>query len=322
MWYRNACTINTERVWRTIDDMARCILIESKLNEPWWQSARETAEYIYNRVVSASNEPPPFTQFYGTRDSLSHLRIFGSKCYVNIPLQLRTADHSAIAQEGILIGYGPRHILSYKIYVPSLNILLITNDCVFQEYDENGEPYEQLQNNNIPVTVDPIPRDINDYKYLIGTLHWDQGDHLLYITKKVATDENNNIIAIRKCIGKNNKEIGKMLYNDPIMIADIVKMTKEYQEWVKKRTSSVLHPRVFENLNGIPSEVFSMSLNNDVSKKRKFPASFDQGGEADAVKGMRFLNLVSQATINYLTLPHLITPDQTLSPNITLTSSV
>ena len=74
-----------ERLWRTIDDMSRCMLIESKLDEEWWEYARETAGYIYNRVVSGHNEVPPYTQLYGTRNSLSHLRIFGCKAYPNIP---------------------------------------------------------------------------------------------------------------------------------------------------------------------------------------------------------------------------------------------
>ena len=36
-----------ERSWRTIDDMSRCMLIESKLDEQWWEHARDTAGYIY-----------------------------------------------------------------------------------------------------------------------------------------------------------------------------------------------------------------------------------------------------------------------------------
>ena len=82
-----------ERIWRTIDDMARCMLIERKLDEEWWEAARDTAAYIYNRVVNGHNDVPPFTQLYGTRDSLSHLRIFGSRAYPNIPLHLRLSDH-------------------------------------------------------------------------------------------------------------------------------------------------------------------------------------------------------------------------------------
>ena len=120
-----------ERVWRTIDDMSRCMLIESKLDENWWEHARETAGYIYNRVVNAQNEVPPYTQMYGTRESLSHLRIFGSRAYPNIPLQLRLSDHQDVAYEGILVGYSPGHLLSYKIYVPKLNLLIITAYVTF-----------------------------------------------------------------------------------------------------------------------------------------------------------------------------------------------
>ena len=134
------------------------------MDETWWESARDTSGYIYNRVVTSTNEPPPYSLFYGSRDSLSHLRIFGSKAYVNIPLQLRNSDHSPISNEGILVGYGDQHLKSYKIYIPSLNIMWITNDVIFQEYDENGVPYEQIKD-GVVTPIDPIRREISEFKY-------------------------------------------------------------------------------------------------------------------------------------------------------------
>ena len=48
----------------TIDDIARCMLIQSKLDEEWWETAWDTAGCLYNRVVNGHNEVPPFTQLY------------------------------------------------------------------------------------------------------------------------------------------------------------------------------------------------------------------------------------------------------------------
>ena len=63
---------------KKIKRKSRCMLIESKLEKVWWKHARDTAYYIYNKVVNSQNEIPPFTQMCGTRESLSHLRIFDS----------------------------------------------------------------------------------------------------------------------------------------------------------------------------------------------------------------------------------------------------
>ena len=45
-----------------INDMSRCILIESKLDKNWREHARETAVCIYNRVMNAQDEVPHYTQ--------------------------------------------------------------------------------------------------------------------------------------------------------------------------------------------------------------------------------------------------------------------
>ena len=294
--------------------MARCLLIESKLDETWWESARDTSGYIYNRVVTSTNEPPPYSLFYGSRDSLSHLRIFGSKAYVNIPLQLRNSDHSPISNEGILVGYGDQHLKSYKIYIPSLNIMWITNDVIFQEYDENGVPYKQIKD-GVVTPIDPIRREISEFKYLIGTLHRDDEDGLIYITKQIKKNSNNEIYVIRQVMGNNNKPIGKLLHNDPIQVSTIVKLTNDYKNEVENSTRGVLNPKIFEDLNGIPSEVF---YTTSLSKKRKLPTTSVQDVNVDAVKAMRFLNQVSVKTINCL--PFLTFPDPK-SPDISSSSS-
>ena len=36
------------------------------------------------------------------------------------------------------------HILSYKIYIQSLNLLAITGDVTFQEYDVDGKSYKNI----------------------------------------------------------------------------------------------------------------------------------------------------------------------------------
>ena len=44
--------------------------------------------------------------------------------------------------EGILIGFSVDRLLSYKVYLPKLNHLLITADKTFQEYDDDEKSYD------------------------------------------------------------------------------------------------------------------------------------------------------------------------------------
>ena len=116
---------------------------------------------------------PPFTQLYGTRISLPNLRIFGCRAYPNIPLKLRKSDRQDVAYEGILVEYNGDHLLSYKIYVPELNLLLITSDVNFLEHDEDGQPYNNISRLK-PLKFESKVRDVSDFLYLKGSMHWSQ----------------------------------------------------------------------------------------------------------------------------------------------------
>ena len=45
-----------ERVWRTIGESAIDMLLTANLSEPYWEEARKTACYLYNRAPSAHCE--------------------------------------------------------------------------------------------------------------------------------------------------------------------------------------------------------------------------------------------------------------------------
>jgi hypothetical protein len=50
-----------ERVWRTLGEMATCMLTEAKLSEVFWEEARRYAVFIYNRLPPARKPPAGVT---------------------------------------------------------------------------------------------------------------------------------------------------------------------------------------------------------------------------------------------------------------------
>ena len=162
--------------------------------------------------------------------------------------------------------------------MPKLNLLIITADVAFQEYDENGKPYEQIIDGKL-LKFESKARDLSDFLYLKGSMHRDPEDGLLYVTKRVTIDKENNIIGIRKVITETGKEIGKLLYNDPIMIRDIEEMTTTYKNEMVKMAKKVLKPSVYddtrhilENLRAIPEPGGSLSVSYYAVKRRQTPA--------------------------------------------------
>lgn len=67
-----------ERQWRTLFEMARCLLLEKNVPKMLWPYAVQTAAHIRNRCY---NKSTPYFSMTGKKPNLSKMWIFGSECY-------------------------------------------------------------------------------------------------------------------------------------------------------------------------------------------------------------------------------------------------
>ena len=66
-----------ERKNRTLEDMARTMLLASKLPQFYWAQAVDTACYIINRaMLRPILEKTPYELIKGRSPNLAHLRVF------------------------------------------------------------------------------------------------------------------------------------------------------------------------------------------------------------------------------------------------------
>jgi histone deacetylase 1/2 len=72
-----------ERYNGTIQNIARSLLLESKLANTFWPYAFSCASYLRN-MLPTSEGPTPHTLFFGVKPNVSLLRVFGSTCYVTL----------------------------------------------------------------------------------------------------------------------------------------------------------------------------------------------------------------------------------------------
>ena len=96
-----------ERVWRTIGESAIAMLLTANLSEPYWEEARKTACYLYNRAPSAHCErdsTSPFEKYFGVKPHVNNLRVFGSICYPT-NLVRDKGNHDPKAFKGVFVGY-------------------------------------------------------------------------------------------------------------------------------------------------------------------------------------------------------------------------
>jgi len=95
-----------ERYVQTIADTAQSLLADAKLPPSLWGRAVQTAQYLRNRLPTKtlSGKVTPHEVLTGKKPDLSHLRIWGCQCFVNIPVELREKG-GPHRYEAVFVGY-------------------------------------------------------------------------------------------------------------------------------------------------------------------------------------------------------------------------
>ena len=94
-----------ERKNRTVQEAARTILNEAKLNDGYWREAVYTTVYVQNKgQLRVNSEKTPYELWFGRPTLVKYFRVFGSKCYIK-----RDDDNlgkcDSRTDEGIFLGY-------------------------------------------------------------------------------------------------------------------------------------------------------------------------------------------------------------------------
>src|SRR6187397_971030 len=105
-----------ERKNRSLEEMARTMLIASGLPRNFWAEAVNTACYILNRVTIRSIiNKTPYELFKGRKPSISHLRAFGCKCFVHKNGKKNLGKFDERSEEAIFLGYASDS-KAYRVY--------------------------------------------------------------------------------------------------------------------------------------------------------------------------------------------------------------
>lgn len=103
-----------ERAWRTLFEMARCILIESKLPKQLWPYAVQTAATIRNRCYNRRLGQTPYYVLTGKKPDLSKMRVFGSECFA---YKYDKKKLDTRCEKGVFVGYdknSPAFLVFYR----------------------------------------------------------------------------------------------------------------------------------------------------------------------------------------------------------------
>jgi hypothetical protein len=145
-----------------------------------WFWAKEHYTHTYNLMCTqtARGRMSPHEYIHGEVPDVKYLRVFGSKCWINIPLSRRQKDFKARALSGYLVGYAKQYRNAYKIWIPEWNRVVISRDVKFDEEIPQGiidfkKDEYWLEVREFGHLLSGEPRVIEDFKYLIGEVFYD-----------------------------------------------------------------------------------------------------------------------------------------------------
>jgi hypothetical protein len=97
-----------ERMNITIVEKARCMLLESGLKKGSWTESVLTSVYLINRSPTAALEKSiPAELWYGQKQNLQKLRVFGNLVYLHIPHEITKGKFDTRTKNCTMLGYCP-----------------------------------------------------------------------------------------------------------------------------------------------------------------------------------------------------------------------
>uniref|UniRef100_A0AAV1UZ15 Integrase catalytic domain-containing protein n=1 Tax=Peronospora matthiolae TaxID=2874970 RepID=A0AAV1UZ15_9STRA len=139
-----------ERLNRTLGEMTRCMLSESKMDKTFWCEAMLTAVDILNVLPRASSPNlSPFEMAFKRKPRMDIMRVFGSLCYAHIPKQNRNKLYLS-GVRCIILGYAKQH-KAYRLLNTATGKVFVSRSVTFVE-----TAVEQTRKEDTPSVIDVV----------------------------------------------------------------------------------------------------------------------------------------------------------------------
>ena len=143
-----------ERGWRSLFDMARCLLLEAKLPKVLQAYAVMVSAYICNRCYNPRTEKTPYEVLTVQKPDLGNMHVFGTTCYAYVQ---NKKELDARSEQSIFVGYD-KGSPAYLVYFVESKVIKRVQCVKFTDkFDEDvkeiSDPiYEHVQ----PRLPDPV----------------------------------------------------------------------------------------------------------------------------------------------------------------------
>ena len=165
-----------ERQWRTLFEMARCLLLQSGLPKTLWNHALRTSAYIRNRCFVKRLKCTPYEAFTKKRPNIKNMHIFGSDCYA---YNQNAKKLDARAELGKFVGYdynSPAYLVYFGPGIPIRKVRCVEfiDNVENEELDNTMFPILS-QNGNSPQNGENIDKNVADKSKIPVPVSVDEG---------------------------------------------------------------------------------------------------------------------------------------------------
>jgi len=142
-----------ERGWRTLFEMARCLLLDAKLPKELWTYAVMTAAYIRNHCYNPRTKQTAFYMLTGRKPDLRNMHVFGTTCF---GYEQNKTKLDARCKKGVFVGYD-KNSPAYLVYHSDTNDVRRCRCVKFTDIKPEFEaPADEYDDFEIHKTPDPV----------------------------------------------------------------------------------------------------------------------------------------------------------------------
>jgi len=136
-----------ERKNRSLEELARTLLNAIDLPKYLWADAVSTTCYVLNRVlIQPILKKTLYELFKGRKPNISHLKVFGCKCFILNNGKNNLGKFDPKADKGIFLGYS-LHSHAYRVYNKRT---MIVEESMHVAFDETNHKVQE----SIMITAD------------------------------------------------------------------------------------------------------------------------------------------------------------------------
>jgi len=219
----------SERHFRTEGEGAQAMLLYARfLPTGLWTFAKEAFTHVYNLFPTTISKGwiSPHEFETGKVPDLIKLKVWGCKCWANIPRNLRRKDLAPKSKVGYLMGYSQFQVDAYKIWIPSSNKIIMARDVVFDEnipqgdIDHAKDDYWRDVRLYTQVSKRGKAKFVEDYDHLVGCIFYDPEFHDLNIVTSIDVKKSNLVGTLARIVDGVQEDKD----HDSMHVADIEKL--------------------------------------------------------------------------------------------------